>query len=78
VGAVAKIGAGEDDILARIIRGDVQVVINTVGTNHDAAADAFRIREAAVLHGTPLLTAIDTADAILRVKESQTFTTRAL
>ncbi|WP_288762059.1 carbamoyl-phosphate synthase large subunit [uncultured Lacticaseibacillus sp.] len=78
VGAVAKIGAGEDDILARIIRGDVQVVINTVGTNHDAAADAFRIREAAVLHGTPLLTAIDTADAILHVKESQTFTTRAL
>lgn len=76
VSAVAKIGAGDDDILTRIIRGDIQVVINTVGTNHDAAADAFRIREAAVLHGTPLLTALDTADAILRVKEAQTFTTR--
>ncbi|WP_368285670.1 hypothetical protein, partial [Lacticaseibacillus rhamnosus] len=38
-----------------------------------ASSDGFRIRETAIEHGVPLMTSLDTADAILKVLESRAF-----
>ena len=56
-----------------------QAVVNTIGRNRGhAATDGLHIRREAVEHGVPLFTALDTAEAILRVLESRAFTTEAL
>jgi carbamoyl-phosphate synthase large subunit len=77
--AVAKIKEdAEHDILDLINDGKVQVVINTMDTDRDVASDGFQIRQAAIAHGVPLFTSLDTANAILRVLESRAFTTQPL
>lgn len=77
--AVAKIKEdAEHDILDLINDGKVQVVINTMDTDRDVASDGFQIRQAAIAHGVPLFTSLDTANAILRVLESRSFTTQPL
>lgn len=79
VQAVAKIKEeAEHDILDLINGGHVQVVINTMDTDRDVASDGFQIRQAAIAHGVPLFTSLDTANAILRVLESRSFTTQPL
>ncbi|WP_461218346.1 carbamoyl-phosphate synthase large subunit [Lapidilactobacillus salsurivasis] len=66
------------NILDQLRAGMIQVVINTLNRDQDAASDGFQIRQTATEHNVPLFTSLDTAAAILRVLESRTFTTNPL
>lgn len=76
---VEKIGtADNNDIPAFVCKGKVQAIINTVGTKRTADKHGQAIRQSAIEHGVPLFTALDTADAILKVLESRSFMTEAI
>lgn len=77
---VAKISEpAKKHVIDYIREGSLQLVINTIDKNRqNNAEDGFRIRREAVEHGVPLFTSLDTADAILKVMESQAFTTQAI
>jgi carbamoyl-phosphate synthase large chain len=76
---VEKIGSDDHkDIPAYIRKGKVQAIINTVGTKRTADKHGQIIRSSAIEHGVPLFTALDTADAMLKVLESRSFTTEAI
>ena len=76
---VEKIGSDDDkDIPAYIRKGKVQAIINTVGTKRTADKHGQIIRSSAIEHGVPLFTALDTADAMLKVLESRSFTTETI
>lgn len=75
---VAKIGDEEGDIPNLVQKGQVQAIINTVGTKRTADEDGQIIRSAAIAQGVPLFTALDTAEAMLKVLESRGFTTQAI
>ncbi|CAM3141423.1 carbamoyl-phosphate synthase large subunit [Lactiplantibacillus plajomi] len=78
VAVVKKIDGGENDLLHQMEAGQVQVVINTVSDEEQAADDGALIRNTSIAHGIPLFTALDTVAAILQVRESQSFVTQAL
>lgn len=78
VAVVDKIDSGEHDLIHQMEAGKVQVVINTVSDEEHAADDGTLIRNTSIMHNIPLFTALDTVDAILRVRESQSFVTQAL
>jgi len=74
-----KIVEGEGNIIDYITSGKVQAVINTMGKNcHNSETDGRNIRRAAIEHSVPLFTAIDTAEAILRVLESRSFSVQEI
>ncbi|SJZ41039.1 carbamoyl-phosphate synthase large subunit [Pilibacter termitis] len=79
---VDKIGQESNEnrtILDLIRQGEVQAVIDTVGRNRgNTQAAGVTIRRDAVEHGVPLFTALDTAEAILKVLESRAFSTQAI
>ncbi|MBX9075127.1 carbamoyl-phosphate synthase large subunit [Streptococcus anginosus] len=76
---VEKIGTADDnDIPAFVRKGKVQAIINTVGTKRTADEHGQAIRQSAIEHGVPLFTALDTADAMLKVLESRSFMTEAI
>ncbi|MCW1060687.1 carbamoyl-phosphate synthase large subunit [Streptococcus anginosus] len=76
---VEKIGtADNNDIPAFVRKGKVQAIINTVGTKRTADKHGQAIRQSAIEHGVPLFTALDTADAMLKVLESRSFMTEAI
>ena len=76
---VEKIGTDDhNDIPAFIRKGKVQAIINTVGTKRTADEHGQAIRQSAIEHGVPLFTALDTADAMLKVLESRSFMTEAI
>ena len=66
---VARVSEAHPNILDMIQSGSVDLVINTPtrGRKHDT--DGFKIRRAAVEHSVGCLTAIDTAHALLTVRE---------
>ena len=71
--------ASEKHVIDYIRDGSLQMVINTMDKNRqNNAEDGFHIRRESVEHGVPLFTSLDTADAILKVMESQAFTTQAI
>ncbi len=72
---IAKISeSSEDNVVEMIRRGEAQVVINTMDKDRqNSSQDGFIIRREAVEHGVPLFTSLDTANAILRVMESRSF-----
>ncbi|MGT2666106.1 carbamoyl-phosphate synthase large subunit [Streptococcus rifensis] len=77
--SVAKIDEDEaGDILSLIRQGRVQAIINTVGTKRTAGEHGAMIRQAAVENGVPLFTALDTANAMLKVLESRSFMTQPI
>ena len=59
-------------------KGRIQAIINTVGTKRTADEDGEQIRRSAIEHGVPLFTALDTANAMLKVLESRSFVTEAI
>lgn len=74
---------GEDDqehqgILSMLQRNAVQLVINTMGDDQDVASDGFVIRQTAIEHNIPLVTSLNTADALLKALENRSFATDAL
>ncbi|SFL99499.1 carbamoyl-phosphate synthase large subunit [Gracilibacillus orientalis] len=73
---VGKVGAEGRNVLSIIEQGEVQVVINTLTSGKKPRSDGFRIRREAVEHGTPCLTSLDTAEAIVNVIDSTTFTAK--
>ena len=76
---VNKLGEDDDNDIPALVRtGKVQAIINTVGTKRSCDEDGAAIRSSAIEHGVPLFTALDTADAMIRVLESLSFTTQAI
>lgn len=76
---VEKIGTDDhNDIPAFVRKGKVQAIINTVGTKRTADEHGQAIRQSAIEHGVPLFTALDTADAMLKVLEIRSFMTEAI
>lgn len=75
VETVQKIGDSGETLVDVIQSGKAQFVVNTLTKGKQPARDGFRIRREAVENGVPILTSLDTAEAILRVMESMTFTT---
>ncbi|GEK32628.1 carbamoyl-phosphate synthase large subunit [Kurthia sibirica] len=71
---VGKIGESSPTLLDVIQNGNAQLVINTITKGKQPARDGFRIRRESVENGVACLTSLDTAEAILRVIESMTFT----
>ncbi|CAM5187327.1 Carbamoyl-phosphate synthase large chain OS=Ureibacillus acetophenoni OX=614649 GN=carB PE=3 SV=1 [Ureibacillus acetophenoni] len=70
---VGKIGSKEKTLLDVIQNGETQLVINTLTKGKQPASDGFRIRRESVENGIPCLTSLDTAEAMLGVIESMTF-----
>ncbi|CAW94096.1 carbamoyl-phosphate synthase large subunit [Streptococcus equi] len=75
---VGKIGDNAHDIPALLRKGQIQAIINTVGTKRVTDKDGQMIRSSAIEQGVPLFTALDTAVAMLRVLESRTFSIEAI
>lgn len=75
---VDKIGSNGPTLLDVIQNGNAQLVINTLTKGKQPARDGFRIRRESVENGVACLTSLDTAEAILRVIESMTFTASAM
>ncbi|MBM7571760.1 carbamoyl-phosphate synthase large subunit [Aquibacillus albus] len=73
---VGKIGSEGTTVLSIIEDGEVQFVVNTITSGLQPRSDGFRIRREAVEHGIACLTSLDTAEAILNVIDSTTFTAR--
>ena len=75
---VGKIGDDDQDIPSFVRKGRIQAIINTVGTKRTADEDGEQIRRSAIKHGVPIYTALDTANAMLKVLESRSFVTEAI
>ncbi|WP_226037962.1 carbamoyl-phosphate synthase large subunit [Aquibacillus saliphilus] len=73
---VGKIGAYGENVLSIIENEKVQFVVNTLTSGKQPRSDGFRIRREAVEHGIACLTSLDTAQAIVNVIDSTTFTAR--
>ncbi|MFS0782373.1 carbamoyl-phosphate synthase large subunit [Bacillus sp. 1P06AnD] len=78
VKVVNKIGNDEPTLLDVIRNGDAQFVVNTLTKGKQPERDGFRIRRESVENGVACLTSLDTAEAILRVIESMTFSASAM
>ncbi|MGY3765093.1 carbamoyl-phosphate synthase large subunit [Vagococcus vulneris] len=74
VDTVTKANSEDTDNILTVIReGRCQLVINTPGKDTTTATDGFKIRRQAVEASVPLMTSLDTADAILKVLEARSF-----
>ncbi|RDI47522.1 carbamoyl-phosphate synthase large subunit [Falsibacillus pallidus] len=73
VTVVDKVDAENHNLLDVIRNGKAQLVINTLTKGKQPQRDGFRIRRESVENGVPCMTSLDTAEAILRVIESMTF-----
>lgn len=69
---------GATNILNVIKNGKVDLVINTMGHDYEKNSDGFVIRQTAIEHNVPLLTALDTVNALLKALENRSFSTTAL
>jgi carbamoyl-phosphate synthase large subunit len=63
--AINKLGEGPDDVVQRIVRGEVDLVINTP-TGTQARSDGYEIRAAAIARGIPCITTISGGIAATR------------
>ncbi|MFV0381745.1 MAG: carbamoyl-phosphate synthase large subunit [Breznakia sp.] len=75
---VYKVREDKQDVLDTIIKGRVDYVINTMSQDKDTRDDGFLIRRVAAENGISCLTSLDTAKAILRVIEAQSFSSIAM
>lgn len=78
VEVVDKIHKDGDNNILDAIKNKVDIVINTMGHDYQKNSDGFIIRQTAIEHNVPLLTALDTVDALLRALENRSFSTQAL
>lgn len=67
---IAKLHDGSNDIIEGIRKQKIQYVVNTTTHGRVQESDGFAIRRAAVEHGIPCFTSLDTAAALLHVLES--------
>ena len=68
----------DGNILNELREGRIDLVINTMGHDIEKNSDGFIIRQMAIQQNVPLLTALDTADALLTSLENRSFATDAL
>ena len=73
VQVVPKIGEGSPNLLDYIKGKRVQLLINTPSPERRAEQQGLLIRRAAVESGVPCLTALDTAWALLRALDAETW-----
>lgn len=66
------------NILTKLKNGDIDLVINTMGHDVEKNSDGFIIRQMAIQQNVPLLTALDTADALLVALENRSFAAQSL
>ncbi|WP_017727236.1 carbamoyl-phosphate synthase large subunit [Halalkalibacterium ligniniphilum] len=78
VTTVNKIGDQKPHLLDVIREGQAQFVINTLTRGKQPARDGFKIRRESVENGVVCLTSLDTAEALLRVLESITFSSESM
>jgi carbamoyl-phosphate synthase large subunit len=78
VEVINKIGTGGETLVDVIREGKAQLIINTLTKGKLPERDGFRIRRESVENGIPCLTSLDTAEAILRVLESMSFSSEAM
>ncbi|MFR0592102.1 carbamoyl-phosphate synthase large subunit [Limosilactobacillus mucosae] len=78
VGKLHEDDSKRANILDVLKNNDVDLVINTMEHDYEKASDGFVIRQTAIEHNIPLLTALDTVNALLKALESRSFTTQAL
>jgi len=62
---VKKLSEGRPHIVDEILSGTFQLVINTVSADQKAELEARQIRREAVEHNIPVITSLDTANALL-------------
>lgn len=67
--SVNRVSQASPNILDMIASGTVDLVINTPTRGRKQDSDGFRIRRSAVEHGVGCVTAIDTARALLTVRQ---------
>jgi carbamoyl-phosphate synthase large subunit len=72
---VNKVQEGKPNLLDLVHNGDINFIINTLTKGKQPARDGFRIRREAVENGVVVFTSLDTAEALLRVLETITFST---
>jgi carbamoyl-phosphate synthase large subunit len=78
---VAKVGQGHPNTVERINEGDVDLVINTVGSDPRSVSDSSSIRRAALTQGIPYFTTAAAACAAvggIRALQSESIGVRAL
>ncbi|KRM90246.1 carbamoyl phosphate synthase large subunit [Liquorilactobacillus cacaonum DSM 21116] len=75
VNKIGQEGTSKLDILDIIKAGKIQLVINTMSHDQEVTSDGFTIRQTAIEHNVPLLTSLNTADALGRAMENRTFAT---
>ncbi|WP_156021450.1 carbamoyl-phosphate synthase large subunit [Streptococcus ruminantium] len=76
---VGKLGDSKyPDIPSLVRAGKVQAIINTVSKKRIVDGDGQMIRRSAIEGGIPLFTALDTAEAMVKVLESRSFMTQAI
>ena len=75
---VSKVDEAEFDVLDLIIKGQVNYVINTMSTDTESTNDGFLIRRISAENGISCLTSLDTANALLKVIETQSFSAVAM
>jgi len=81
VESVPKVGQGTPSCVDRIEAGDVDLVINTVGSDADSVRDSFTIRRAALQRGIPYFTTAAAARAAagaIRALQSESIGVRSL
>jgi carbamoyl-phosphate synthase large subunit len=73
VQVVPRIGQGKPDLLDYIVHRRVHLLVNTPSAERKAEQQGLLIRRAAVEHGIPCLTSLDTAWALLQAMEARHF-----
>lgn len=73
VKVVNRLGQGENDINSEIRSGSIDLVINTISKSKNVESDGFKMRRAAVERGVICLTSLDTAEALLKTLELNSF-----
>ena len=69
---------GNNNILTEMQEGKIDLVINTMGHDLEKTSDGFIIRQTAIQQNVPLITALDTAKALLTALENRSFSTQSL
>lgn len=78
VRGIPRIGESSNDLLSEIRSGRVDLVINTISKSKNVESDGFKMRRVAVERGIPCLTSLDTAGALLKSLERNSYSMEAL
>lgn len=72
---ISKTVTSVDEINQLLKAGQIDLVVNTMRHDYEQTTPGFTIRQDAIAQNVPLMTALDTVQALLYVKESQSLST---